>query len=201
MNDIVTNLTTVATFSEDGSKRYLLRKTWDTSRPRMAIIMLMPSEATGIALDYTTMLVLNNAVRLGFGGVDIVNLFSTLNDFTLRKTEDQDVENQDVILQTLQAVDTIVYAPGLGKSKNKIFQKRQLQILELLRPFESKLHCLCNAKGKGRFQHPLSPTVREWRLSPMKIEELTSAPSLSLTTEEAPQQPQRSSRKSKPTKK
>lgn len=165
MNDIVTTLTTVATFSENGNKRYLLRKTWDTTLPRMAIIMLTPSEASGVGLDYTTMLVLNNAVRLGFGSVDIVNLFATLNDFSLQKVEDQDKENQDVILQSLQTVDTIVYAPGLGKTKNKVFQKRQQQILELLQPFESKLHCLCNAKGKGRLQHPLSPTVREWRLS------------------------------------
>ncbi len=199
MNDIVTTLTTVATFSENGDKRYLLRKTWSTTLPRLTIIMLMPSEAASIELDYTTMLVLNNAVRLGFGSVDIVNLFATLNDFSLQKAEEQDSENQAVILQSLQAADTIVYAPGLGKAKNKVFQKRQQQILELLRPFDSKLHCLCNAKGKGRLQHPLSPTVREWRLSPMKIEELTTE---SLPTTEVTQPtPQVSSRKNKPTKK
>ena len=65
MKSIVTTLTTEAVFSDDGVKRYLLRKTWDESKPKLAIIMLAPSEASGIELDTTTQLVLNNAARLG----------------------------------------------------------------------------------------------------------------------------------------
>ena len=172
MNDIVTTLTTVASFSDDGLQRYLLRKTWDPSLPRLAIIMYAPGEASGIALDYTTLLVLNNAARLGFGSVDILNLFAQRNNFSLLQALGTNTENQEAILQSAQVSDTNDYAPGLGKSKNKIFQKRQQHILELLLPYESKLHCLSNKNGKGRLQHPLSPTVREWKLSPLKIAEL-----------------------------
>ena len=45
-----------------------------------------------------------------------------------------------------------------------------------LTPYEDKLYCLCNADGEGRLQHPLSPQVREWNLSPLKIKELITLP-------------------------
>ena len=46
MNTITTTLATVATFSNDGKKRYLLRKLWNEKLPSLAIIMLAPSEAS-----------------------------------------------------------------------------------------------------------------------------------------------------------
>jgi hypothetical protein len=172
MNTITTTLATVAMFSDDGKKRYLLRKLWDEKMPSLAIIMLAPSEASGIELDTTTQLVLNNASRLGYGSVTIVNLFATLNDFKLQQAEDEDSENLKEILLAAKNADQVVYAPGVGKSKNKAFAQRQEQILNALRPYEVKLCCLCNESGNARLQHPLSPAVRIWHLSPLKISEL-----------------------------
>ena len=80
MRTEVTELRTEAVYSDDGEKRYLLRKTWDESKPKLAIVMLAAGEADGIQLDTTTQLVINNASRLGFGSVAIVNLSATLND-------------------------------------------------------------------------------------------------------------------------
>lgn len=172
MNTITTTLTTEAIFSEDNGKRYLLTKIWDNKLPQMTVIMLAPSDAAGIALDTTTQLVLNNASRLGFGGVSIVNLFATLNDFSLKQAEEEDAENLQVIVEAVQNADRIVYAPGVGKAKSKVFQKRQEQVLKALMPYESKLCCICNGDGKARLQHPLSPAVREWNLSLLTISEL-----------------------------
>ena len=172
MKSIVTTLTTEAVFSDDGVKRYLLRKTWDESKPKLAVIMLAPSEASGIELDTTTQLVLNNAARLGYGRVDALNLFATLNDFSLKQAETEDSVNMDAILSSVTDADEAVYAPGVGKGTNKTFQQRQEQVLSALRPFEGKLRCLTDANGKARFQHPLSPAVRVWYLSPMKVSEL-----------------------------
>ena len=176
MEKIVTALTTEAVFSDDGLKRYLLRKTWDDSKPKLAIVMLAPSEASGIELDTTTQLVLNNSARLGYGSVSIVNLFATLNDFSLKQAEDEDPENIDVIVQQAKDADLIVYAPGVGKSKNKAFLQRQERVLACLCAFENKLHCLCDANGEARLQHPLSPAVRTWLLSPLKVSEVISHP-------------------------
>lgn len=172
MNTIETTLTTEAVFSDEGLKRYLLRKTWDNTKPKITVIMLAPSEASGIELDTTTQLVLNNASRLGYGSVAIVNLFATLNDFNLRQAETEDTDNLNAILSAVQNVDCVVYAPGTGKAKNKVFQNRQEQVLSALRPIEEKLYCLCNEDGNARLQHPLSPAVRIWHLSPLKISEL-----------------------------
>lgn len=172
MKTITTTLTTEAVFSENGKKRYLLRKSWDPDKPSLAIIMLAPSEASGIELDNTTMLVLNNASRLGYGSVSVLNLFATLNDFALREMEADDPENMEAILQAAQKADTAVYAPGVGKAKSKVFQERQKQVLTALLPFEAKLSCLCDGNGDARLQHPLSPAVRTWYLSPLKISEL-----------------------------
>lgn len=172
MKTINTTLTTEAIFSDDGLKRYLLRKIWDNTKPKLAIIMLAPSGAAGIELDNSTQLVLNNACRLGYGAVDVLNLFSTLNDFNLSYADDEDSDNIKTILKSAKDADTIIYAAGVGKSKNKIFQNRQKMVLVQLSKYSPKLHCLCAENGKARFQHPLSPAVRTWHLSPFKINEL-----------------------------
>lgn len=176
MNTIVTTLTTEAVFSDDRKKRYLLRKVWDAKKPRLTAIMLAPSAASGIELDSSTLLVLNNSARLGYGSVEIVNLFAMLNDFSLKHAESEDEENCKVILDSAKKSDAIVYAAGVGKAKNKAFQLRQKQVLEALRPLEGKLHCLSSENGEARLQHPLSPAVRAWNLSPLKVAELIGEP-------------------------
>lgn len=172
MNTIETTLTTQAVFSDDNKKRYLLKKTWDETLPKMTVIMLAPSEASGIALDTTTQLVINNASRLNYGSVAIVNLFAALNDFSLKQAEDEDPDNLQVIVENAQGADLIVYAPGVGKNKSKVFLRRQEQVITALIPHESKLHCICNKDGRARLQHPLSPAVRIWNLSQLNINEL-----------------------------
>jgi hypothetical protein len=162
MNIIETTLTTQAVFSDDETKRYLLKKTWNAALPKLTIIMLAPSIASGIELDSTTSLVLNNASALGFGSVSIVNLFATLGDFTLSEAEDEDPENLKAIIDASQDADLIIYAPGVGKAKLQAFQERSKQILEALRPYEKKLKCLTNASGKAKLLHPLCPAVRKW---------------------------------------
>lgn len=171
MNTITTTLTTQAVFSDDGTKRYSLVKTWDSKKPTLAIIMLAPSEASGISLDSTTLLVLNNASRLGYGSVAIVNLFARIDDFALRQAEDEDPENLEAILSAAKKADAIVYAAGVGKAQSKVFQHRQKQVMTKLAAYESKLYCLTNEDGEARMQHPLYPAVRTWYLSPMKVSE------------------------------
>ena len=183
MKTIATTLATVAQFSDDGTKRYLRRKIWNEKMPSLTIIMLAPSEASGIVLDTTTQLYLNNTSRLGYGSITIVNLFATLNDFALHQTEEEDPENLKAILEAVRKADQIVYAPGTGKSKNKAFQKRQEQVLKELAPYEVKLCCLCDDEGKAKYQHPLSPAVRVWNLCPLKVKELVKP----VPEQEAPQ--------------
>ena len=153
MKTIETTLTTQAVFSDDEAKRYLLKKTWQSELPKLTICMLAPSIASGIELDSTTSLVLNNASALGFGSVSIVNLFATLGDFSLTEAEDEDPENLDAIVDAAKSADVVIYAPGVGKAKLQVFQERSKQVLEALRPFQKKLRCLTNASGKAKLLH------------------------------------------------
>jgi hypothetical protein len=174
MNTITTTLTTEAVFSDDGLKRYLLKKSWDLSLPTLAIIMLAPSIASGVTMDSTTNLVLNNASELGFGSVSIVNLFATLGDFTLSSAESKDPENMKAILDAVKDADVVIYAPGVGKNKLQVFQERSIQVLTALQPYEKKLKCLTSASGKAKLLHPLCPAVRRWHLEELRLAELLS---------------------------
>ena len=69
---------TETVFSDDRLNRYLLRKEWDSKKPRATIIMTNPSAADLLTLDYTTLYILNNISRLDFGAVDIVNMTSRI---------------------------------------------------------------------------------------------------------------------------
>ena len=175
MKTIQTKLDTAAIFSDDGTKRYLLKKLWDDNKPSMTIIMLAPSDASGIALDNTTLLVLNNASRLGYGSISIVNLLAALNDFSLAQAEPEDPVNLNMILEEAKHSDVVVYAPGVGKAKNPVFQERASQVLTALKPAAKKLRCLTSKDGSARLMHPLTPAMREWVLADVTIEEALQA--------------------------
>lgn len=147
MKEITSDLRTEILLSDDGTKRYSLRKVWDSSKPSLAIIMLAPSQAGEIALDTSSMLTINNCHRLGKGSVTIVNLFSKINDFALKEADTEDPENIRAIVAAAESADCVVLAAGTGKAKNKTFQQRLEQVLTALRPYEAKLHCLCDEKG------------------------------------------------------
>ena len=181
MKTIQTNLETAALFSDDGKKRYLLKKFWDGKKPCLTIIMLAPSAASGIELDKTTLLTLNNADRLGYGSVAIVNLFATLNDFDLSHAEKEDKVNLDIILKETENSDRVIYAPGVGRTKNQVFKDRAEQVLDAMKPYENKLYCIASKDGKLRMVHPLTPQVREWVLEKTTVAECKKAESKSLS--------------------
>ena len=119
MKEITSDLRTEILLSDDGTKRYSLRKVWDSSKPSLAIIMLAPSQAGEIALDTSSMLTINNCHRLGKGSVTIVNLFSKINDFALKEADTEDPENIRAIVAAAESADCVVLAAGTGKAKNK----------------------------------------------------------------------------------
>jgi hypothetical protein len=138
--------------------------------------MHCPSSSGSVSVDASTSLVLSNCYRLGYGSVTILNLFSTVNDFDLQHAEGEDPENLQVIVAAAEKADCLVLGAGTGKAKNKLFQKRLEQVLTALRPYESKLHCLCDENGGSRGLHPLSPRLRRWCLSKCSVSEFIDIP-------------------------
>lgn len=105
MKEITSDLRTEIFLSDDGSKRYALKKVWDPGKPSLAIVMLAPSSAGEVAMDTSSMLTVNNCHRLGKGSVTIVNLFSKINDFALKEADAEDPENIRAIVAAAESAD------------------------------------------------------------------------------------------------
>lgn len=164
-----TVMKTEVIYNDDRTHRYLLRKEWDKAKPKAAIIMLYPSNADTITVDHTTMFVLSNLERLGYGSVAILNLFSSMNG----KHSKTDIDNQNLfyITEAVKEVDTIIWAVGTGADNCKKVLEQQRLVLEILADSKSKMRCIANAQGR-KFYHPLCPTVRYWRLEEFDYNEL-----------------------------
>lgn len=65
-----------AVLSDDRAYRYRLWRVWDETRPRACYIMLNPSTADEMKDDATIRVCKGRAIRLGYGGLDVVNLFA-----------------------------------------------------------------------------------------------------------------------------
>lgn len=176
MKEIISNLKTEIMISDDATRRYSLRKMWDGGKPSLAIIMICPSSSGEVEVDTSTMLTLGNCYRLGYGSVTIVNLFSKVNCFDLKGENETDEENLQAILKAAESAECFIIAVGTGKAKNKVFQRRLEQVLLTLRPYEDKIHCLCDEDGGSRGLHPLSPRLRKWCLSKCSVSEFIDIP-------------------------
>ena len=176
MREISSYVRTEIIESEDGTKRYSLRKVWDESKPSLAIVMLCPSSSGVVSVDTSTALTMANCYRLGYGSVIIVNLFSRINDFALKEAQEIDEENLQAVVKAAESADCFVMGAGTGKLRNKVFQRRLKQVATALLPYQEKVHCLCDAEGKSQGLHPLSPRVREWSLVPMQLGSLIDVP-------------------------
>ena len=130
-------LRTETVFSEDRSRRYLLRKEWDSKKPKATIIMTNPSAADLVAIDYTTLYILNNISKLNFG--------------------------TEFILKSAEKSDKIIIAWGKIGENNQRVRMAQDNLLKLLEPFKDKLCCIAESENGECGFHPLAPQIRfEW---------------------------------------
>ena len=171
---MLTDRATVKTeviFSDDRQQRYLLRKEWEAKLPKATIVMTNPSTADILLIDHTTMYIINNLVRLSYGGVDIVNLVSKPTT-KIKVKEDMlelDMTNVNIILKSAEKSETVIIAWGKLGENNKKVRDIQDQLLSVLRPFADKLHEIADEKGASGF-HPLAPQIRfAWILKKFEI--------------------------------
>jgi hypothetical protein len=153
---------TEAIFSNDRKHRYILRKEWDSKKPKATIIMTNPSTADMLSMDYTTLYIMNNIVSLDFGAIEIVNLVSKMTT-KLNVKEDMDLnlnaENLDFILKSAEKSDKVIIAWGKLGENNKKVRGVQDSLLDRLKPFKDKLYVIACESGESGF-HPLAPQIR-----------------------------------------
>ena len=155
-----------ALFSDDGEHRLLLRKEWNKNKKTAMIIMINPNTADTLNMDLTTMLVINNLNELGFGCVNIVNLYSKIMlKLSLRFNSDEDLidtETDSIIEQYASMSDAIIIAWGSVGNNSQRVRDRQHELLELLEAYANKLYQI----GEEGY-HPLTPAIRtDWTLEP-----------------------------------
>lgn len=162
------DIKTTAIFSRDKKHRYLLSEQWDESLPKAVILMISAGKADTVRMDTTTMLCVSNAYDNGFGAIDIVNLFSSIQ----ADLPTNDKVNDATIVRCCDEADKIIIAFGKGK----MHLERKLEMLKMLESYKEKFFCIADSKGRTLY-HPLAPQVRsKWVLVPFESEE--SAPAI-----------------------
>lgn len=161
-----TMITTVIYSKEKGS-RYLLTKQWDKNLPKATIIMLMPGSSGVIQQDVTTCCIINCMAKLGFGCIDIINLFSKLNaeistDMDIETMTDE--ENNKVIIETVSTSTTTIIAWGKCDETNLKIKKRAEAVIKMLEPYRDRLYVIGDGRGRSGFS-PMYPRIRNgWEL-------------------------------------
>ena len=144
MKTETTQIKSKALFSDDGLHRLLLRKEWDKNKKTSMIITINPNTADMLNMDLTTMLVINNLNKLGFGSVNIVNLYSKIMPkLSLRFNSDDDLidsETDTIIEQYAAMSNAIIIAWGSVGNNSQRVRDRQTELLEMLSKHENKLY-------------------------------------------------------------
>lgn len=140
-----------AIFDESEQHRFLLWREWDGSLPRAGFILLNPSTADGHTTDATIGRCISYAGRWGYGGVEVVNIFSLRAispRVLLAASEPVHRENEAHIAAMVKRVPLVV----AGWGNHGLHRGQATRVLALLR--EVPLHHLRLTK-LGQPQHPL----------------------------------------------
>lgn len=145
---------TGARFSPCGTWRYSLFREWDTNLPTILYVMLNPSIANGEDNDPTVERCERRAAALGFGRLEIRNLFALVSTkpAMLRKHPDPiGPENDAAILECARGAAMTLCAWGTHGS----LLHRDRAVIELLRINGIQPMCLRLTEKSGMPEHPL----------------------------------------------
>ena len=142
-----------ARLSDCGRYRYLLRRTWDHSKPRVLFVMLNPSTADAEIDDAT----IRSCVRLskahGDGSFEVVNLFAyrATDPAQLQKAADPIGPSNDAVIEgAIGRCDLAICAWGA----HPMAGNRASAVRGLLRSFRPAVFCFGTTKA-GAPKHPL----------------------------------------------
>lgn len=142
-----------ATFSRDRRYRYTLTRVWDTSKPKVAWVMLNPSTADESQLDPTLRRCLDYSYRWGYGMFAVLNLYairSTDRLAILKEREPVGVDNDDYIKTYVRVADLVVCGWGTYGQYND----RGKEVKALIES-EGKTPHYLRLTGDGHPGHPL----------------------------------------------
>lgn len=142
-----------AVISDCGKYRYLLRRTWDHSKPRALLIMLNPSTADARQDDATIRSCVRLLTGLGYGSMEVVNVFAwraTKPTDLPRFTEAVGPKNPDTIDGAIGRCDVVIVAWGA----NSMAMEYGKQIISTVRASRPAVYCFGKTQA-GAPKHPL----------------------------------------------
>lgn len=154
-----------ALLSECGTYRYLLQRSWDVQLQAVCFIMLNPSTADATQDDPTIRRCLGFAQRLGFGQLEVVNLFAlrATQPAALKiHTDPIGAENDEQIIAAAKVCHMTICAWGVHGSLNG----RNGIVLKMLRSNNIQ-PCALRLSKHG---HPAHPLYLPYELQPILME-------------------------------
>jgi hypothetical protein len=142
-----------AIFSDCLLYRYRLWRYWDRTKPHLVFLMLNPSTADELKNDPTVERCEVRARTMGFGGLEVVNIFAyraTDPGQMLSQKDPIGPDNNQAILDAIKGSGMVVCAWGNhGGHLN-----RGKEVATMLREYKIPLYCLKTSQG-GHPGHPL----------------------------------------------
>lgn len=177
---------TEVTGTEDGKETYCISRTWNKEKKKALVIELYPTITVKntMCLDKSTVALLNHAEELGWGSIQIVNLYSTVFVSKplvaqLKESEDNLKHIAEILGQSDITKYDIVIAWGSSLSTHKVTNELKRKVLNLLMErglFAQVKHIVTEMlmTNDGVATHPLYLLLRhnfeKWFLHPYPIE-------------------------------
>lgn len=176
MNTSKQTITVTVKYSDDKSHRYLLRKQWDKELPEATIIMINPTCEEVLSQDMTSIFVQNNLLKLGYGCLNIVNLYSMITPkINVRWYGNDELttsDNDKEIIRSAEKSDIIIIAWGSFGNTSQRVKERKKNVIDLLIEYKDKMFVITDKEERTGL-HPLTPSVRnQWILKEADIDDL-----------------------------
>jgi hypothetical protein len=142
-----------AVISDCGKYRYMLRRAWDYTKPRLLFIMLNPSTADAEIDDPTIRSCIRLSTCLGYGSFEVVNVFGlrATNPKELAAAEDPiGPLNERISAAAIVRSDMVVCAWGA----HPMAMRKTGHMLSLIRLYRPAAYCFGSTKD-GAPKHPL----------------------------------------------
>lgn len=157
-----------AWLSPCGRYRYTLTREWDSLGKRLLFIMLNPSTADALIDDPTITRCVTRASALGYGSIEVVNLFAwrATDPLALRSAVDPVGPEND---WAIEGAKGRAHAAIIAWGKHGTLKRRDREVLRLLQGIET-YHLGLNKDGT-----PKHPLYVSYAVQPTTTQETTHA--------------------------
>jgi hypothetical protein len=142
-----------AVISDCGKYRYLLRRTWDHSKPRALLIMLNPSTADAKLDDPTIRSCVRLISGLHYGSMEVVNIFgwrATYPDELPKQADPIGPMNERIVDAAIRRCDVVICAWGA----NAMAARKSQYLCARIQSVKPGIYCFGTTKS-GAPKHPL----------------------------------------------